>query len=63
MIRSGVDERVAMTISGHRSRAVFDKYDITDDTDQREALRATMKRTRSLRKAVGGEVVPFRRRG
>jgi hypothetical protein len=30
-----------MSISGHRTRSVFDRYDIADDRDQRKALRAT----------------------
>src|SRR3989442_5646293 len=39
MRRAGVDESVAMTISGHKSPLVFKRYDITED--QRRALAAT----------------------
>ena len=40
LIRAGVHETVAMSISGHRTRSTFDRYNITDGRDQREALRA-----------------------
>jgi integrase len=38
LIRAGVREDVAMSISGHKTRAVFSRYNITDTTDIREAL-------------------------
>jgi integrase len=39
MVRSGVADNVVQKISGHRSRCVFDRYNIVNDTDLIEAAR------------------------
>jgi hypothetical protein len=37
-VRSGTPRSVAMSISGHRTNAMFLRYNITSDADQRKAM-------------------------
>jgi hypothetical protein len=37
LVRAGVPERVAMSLTGHRTRAIFERYNITSPNDLREA--------------------------
>ena len=39
MVRSGTPEAVAMAITGHRTRSMFERYNITSAADMRAALR------------------------
>ncbi len=55
MIRAGVTEPVAMSISGHQSASIFRRYNITSVDDQRRALAATQH-------YVGSQLKPSARR-
>lgn len=65
MLRSGIREKVAMMISGHKTRSVCDRYHIVSDEDLKEAARKQQAYHENKNERLDvpeqgrGEVIPF----
>jgi integrase len=57
MVRAGIPERIAMELSGHKTRRIFDRYNIVSDED----LAAATDRLEDhlIRQATKGKVTPL----
>jgi len=57
MIRNGISEKVAMVISGHKTRSVFDRYNITNYDDLVDAGRKIREGRERIKQLKSGRLL------
>jgi hypothetical protein len=66
MIRSGIPDLVAMKISGHKTRSVFDRYNATSEEDVKDACEKMSTAYDQARKKLDGhnpDMIELKNRG
>ena len=59
LIRAGVSQKVAMSISGHKTISVFQRYQIVSPADKQEATRMLEASQERERERLKSQAIPF----